>query len=153
MVRPLFAPLLALLLLGAAPLACGGEAPLVEVAAIPADHLEVTRGDRRLADTTVEALHELPTESRESRGTRYAGVLLRDLLRAHGVDPASVQGVEALAADGYAIQLSGDEVRSDATLVAYEADGDALRKESGPLRLVTEERDHSVRQLRRLRVL
>jgi hypothetical protein len=152
MLRTLLA---SLLVLGAAPfaVACGADSTaLVDVKAIAVDHLEIVRGDQRIADTTVQALQELPATTREHKGTHYRGVRLRDLLRAQGVDPAELSGVEAIAADGYSALLSGDELRADTTIIAHEADDAALRDESGPLRLVTDERDHSVRQLRRLRL-
>lgn len=154
--RTSLASLLTLVLLGSAgavTLACGAEpAPLVDVQAIPADHLEIVRGDRRLADTTVDALQALPSATQELKGTRYTGVPLRELLRAQGVDPGDLETIEAIGADGYTVQLSGDELRADSTIVAHEADGAALRAESGPLRLITAERAHALRQLRRLRI-
>ena len=45
-----------------------------------------------------------------------------------------------------------DELRAETTLVAHTADDAALRDGSGPLRLITDERAHAVRQLRRLRL-
>ncbi|MCB9568112.1 MAG: molybdopterin-dependent oxidoreductase [Myxococcales bacterium] len=142
---------LALALLGpSAAVACGAEAPLTAVDAIAVDHLEIVQGDRRLADTTLAHVRGLPSTTLNAKRP-HTGVPLAALLRDLGVDPAGLQAIEALAADGYSARLDATELNAETTLVVHTTDDAALADHEGPLRLIVAgDRARSVRQLRRI---
>lgn len=144
--RPLVTALA--LLTGLGSVACGGEAPLAAVDAIPSDHLEVVRGDKRVADTTVAHLRELEAVTALRGDSSLRGAQLTALLEDLKIDRGEVQAIEAIGADGYSARL--DAALIDGAIVVY-ADGDApLPAHQGPLRLLTDSRATSVRNLRRL---
>ncbi|MCA9661520.1 MAG: hypothetical protein KC486_24485 [Myxococcales bacterium] len=144
--RPLVTALA--LLTGLGLTACGGEAPLAAVEAIPSDHLEVVRGDKRVADTTVDHLRELEAVTALRGESSLRGAQLTTVLADLKIDRGEVEAIEAIGADGYSVRL--DAALIDGAIVVY-ADGDApLPAHLGPLRLLTDSRAKSVRNLRRL---
>ena len=140
----------ALLLAGAASVACGGSAKLVAVGAIAADHLEVVRGDERVAETTLDHVRSLEATTFQEGEREAQGVPLTTLLEDLKVDASSLSAVEALGADGYSTRLTPEVIADPKTVVVFAVDGEALPEHKGPLRLHTEERSTSVRNLRRL---
>lgn len=144
--RPLVTALA--LLTGPALAACGGEAPLTTVEAIASDHLEVVRADKRVADTTVDHVRELEAVTALRGESSLRGAQLTAVLEDLKIDRAEVQAIEAIGADGYSVRL--DAALIDGAIVVYD-DGDApLPAHLGPLRLLTDSRAKSVRNLRRL---
>ena len=138
------------LLLVAPPAACGGADELGEVAAVPADRLQIAAAGRLLRAADADRLGGERVEQRE-RGRTFAGVRLRDLLADAGVDLADLRAVEALAADGYRHTLTREQALADSTLVVDREGDAALTGRDGPLRLlVVDDREASVRALRRL---
>ncbi|MEZ4385891.1 MAG: hypothetical protein R3A79_31520, partial [Nannocystaceae bacterium] len=104
--------------------------------------------DARVADLTVAQVRELEAVTALRGASTLRGAQLSALLDAMKIDRADVRAIEAIGADGYSARL--DAAQLDAALVVY-ADGDApLPDHQGPLRLLTESRASSVRNLRRL---
>ena len=140
----------ALLLPAAAGVACGGSPTLASVDAIAADHLEVVRGDQRVAETTLDHIRSLEATTFQEGERQAEGIPLAALLDDLKVDRAGLSAVEAIGSDGYKTRLSPELVADPNTLVVFAVDGEALAEHKGPLRLHTAERSTSVRNLRRL---
>lgn len=140
----------ALLLPASAGVACGASAPLVAVDAIAADHLEVVRGEERVADTTLDHIRGLEATILQEGELRAEGIPLTALLDDLKIDRRGLSAVEAIGSDGYSMRLSPETIADPQTLVIFAINGDALAEHRGPLRLHTAERSTSVRNLRRL---
>ena len=139
----------ALLLASTVSPACG-DAELTSVDAIAADHLEVVRGDRRVADTTVDHLRRSGGAKLELGDHVEEGVPLAALLKSLEIELDAGTPVVAVGADGYQVELDATAVASEETVIVFAVDGDALPDHQGPLRLRAADRARSVRNLRRL---
>jgi len=130
--------------------ACGAPS-LTTVDAIQADHLEVVRGDTRIADTTVADLRAFDASEVLQGEHAEQGVQLATLLDELKIERPADATLEAIGADGYAVQLDPTTIAAADTLVVFAVDGEALPDHKGPLRLlVAEDRAKSVRNLRRI---
>jgi len=138
----------ALLLSPALP-ACGAPS-LKTVDRIDAEHLEIVRGNERLAETTLDHLRDLEAVTVSEQGHTQEGVPLSALLDDLKIETSSITAIEAIGADGYRAELDPATARSPDTLIVFAIDGDELPDHKGPLRLLTSDRALSVRDLRRL---
>ena len=134
------------LLLGLNLPACADASGLKAVDAVAAEHLEIVRGDERLAKTTIDHLRDLETVTVGEPGHTREGIPLAALLEDLEIENSNITAIEAIDADGYRAELDRATTRSADTLI----DGDDLPEHQGPLRLLTAERAQSVRDLRRL---
>ena len=129
--------------------ACGTPG-LKTVATIATQHLEIVRGNERLAETTLDHLRDLEAVTVSEQGRTQEGVPLSALLEDLKIETSGIIAIEAIGADGYRAELDPATARSPDTLIVFAIDGDELANHKGPLRLLTPERALSVRDLRRL---
>ena len=128
--------------------ACGGG----EVAEVEA--LTVTVDGTEEAAYSVSDLEGMAEAQAEFQGTTYVGVPVVDLLEAAGVDPAQVESVKAVAADGYSMSYQPALFTREDVLVAYGTADGALAGDDGTFRMVLpgEEGKLNVRMLAELEV-
>ena len=138
------------LLLGLNLPACTDAPGLKAVDAVAAEHLEIVRGDKRLAETTIDHLRDLETVTVGEPGHTQEGIPLAALLEDLKIENSNITVIEAIGGDGYRAELDRATTRSADTLIVFAIDGDDLPKHQGPIRLLTADRALSVRDLRRL---
>ena len=151
MKRLFFAILIALIFIITA---CGGgNANSPDKLSTGAPVLTVTGGGSSKTYTLAD-LQALPAGESSFRDVAYTGVTLSVLLQDAGFDPATVQAVKAVAADGFGSNYEAELANKPDTLVSYARADGPLAEDEGPFRMVIPGNDGkvNVRQLTTLQV-
>jgi DMSO/TMAO reductase YedYZ molybdopterin-dependent catalytic subunit len=119
------------------------------------EELTLTVDGAEEAVYSVSDLQGMMEAESDFEGTTYVGVPMPALLEAAGVDPAQVETVKAVAADGYSMSYQVEHFTREDVLVAYTAADGELAGEEGTFRMVLpgEEGKLNVRMLAELQVV